>query len=328
MNSGDWHAWRARGLGASDIAAAHTGRYGGAYRVVAQKLGHVLGDQIDPALAARGHRWEEPIADAVHVLTGYWVIGEQMMVTSGSDPRWRATIDGLLHPHPEISGIDEAEALIEIKTSSVHTRPAWGYYTAQVQWQMHVCGKARALLAIAKVEDVDDWLARLELHWVDRDDFEISVLVDLAETLWGHIEAGTLPAPDEHTDVADVKTVNAEVDPDQHPIDLTPIHTTLAEFEAVKVEAETATARQKELEAVIRAHMGGQILADDGRWRVRVGEPVRKFTSQSEDTALLLHPEYGRTVLDRTRFKTEHPAEYEDFKVPTPDRRLTTKEIS
>lgn len=39
VDRGAWLAWRQGGVGASDVAAAHTGRYGGATKVVADRLG-------------------------------------------------------------------------------------------------------------------------------------------------------------------------------------------------------------------------------------------------------------------------------------------------
>ena len=74
--------------------------------------------------------------------------------------------------------------------------------------------------------------------------------------------------------------------------------------------------------------MGSAITAEDDLFRLRVGEPVWKFTRQSETDALELHPEFGTTVLDRQRFKAERPDLYKAFQLPTTDRRITVKETN
>jgi hypothetical protein len=58
-----------------------------------------------------------------------------------------------------------------------------------------------------------------------------------------------------------------------------------------------------------------------------VGEPVQRFTRDSEADALELHPEFGKTVLDRDRFKAERPDDYDGLKRPTDERRMTIKDM-
>ena len=325
----DWLAWRKQGIGASDIAKAHTGKYGGRYSVVADKLG-IVTDQIDAGLAKRGHDWEQSIADAVHNIHGYYVHGEQLLLSSPENDRWRATIDGLLDRNAETT-LDDAEAVLEIKTSGQHVKAPWDYYTAQVNWQMLVAGKAKALLALA-VFGVDpqgnSMVTDLKFHWIERDDYLIAELVKIADELLGHIDRKELPDPDETTDVADVMKVNATADPEAPGPDIDKLDVTIAEYERCREEIKALKAIKDECEATIRHHMAEakEATTTDGRWRIRVGEPVQRFTSISADAALLTHPEYGVLTLDRNRFKAELPAEYDDLKVPTPDRRLTIKE--
>ena len=60
----EWHGWRGKGITASDIARAVSGRYGGRFGVVADKLG--LGEKQEPnERMARGLAWEDRIAGAV-----------------------------------------------------------------------------------------------------------------------------------------------------------------------------------------------------------------------------------------------------------------------
>jgi len=329
MNEQQWLEWRRGGVGASDVAAAITDKYGGMYRIVGDK--HGLTEQsIDPDDARRGHEWEQAIVDGVHALTGWYVAGEQLWVSSPQNSVWRATIDGLLAPTPTTT-IDEAAAVLEVKTSRQHVHPKWDYYNAQTQWQMLVCGKQRALVALAVIAldlDGNETVHDLHLRWIERDDYLITDLVEISERIWRHVRAGTMPEPDEATRIADVRAVNRHAEPEA-TVDIDDLVPLIAEMqssrEIMKVHSENAAL----LEAKIRHRMGEatEAVTTDGHYRVRVGQPVQRFTRDSEDAALLLHSDYGKTVLDRARFKQDHPAIYDELKAPTTDRRLTIKEF-
>lgn len=336
-----WLASRKLGLGASDMANADTGAYGGGYAVVADKLGYDTDDNKNLGAKQRGHEWEQRIADAVHALTGLYVIGEQLQIISAANPVHRFTADGLLATTAEILGVDEADYVLEIKTKTQWVTGKRDYFYSQIQWQLHVTGFRRALLVIVSfttdaatgVEIVE----HIDFEWIDRDEYKIAQLVDLADRLWAHVEAGTLPDPDKFTPVEIVREVNRHgrllldadgnelIDPDVNIDDLA------GDLERYHTKILPALASLKEerktLEAKFRDRMAGHANAAtrDGEWILRVGEPVAKLTSSGEAQALALHPEYGRTVLDRDRFKADHKALYEALKIPTSDRRLTVK---
>ena len=200
-------AFRASGITATDVAKAASGSYGGAFAVVAQKL-----DLLPPAewneRMDRGSRWEETIADLVHIATRYYVVGEQTLCQHRLHGHHRATVDGFLAAMAEAS-FDDIEAVIESKTRGVEVRPNWPMWSCQVQWQLHTTGLTSALLAEAVIDDSDDTLVALKLHWIDRDEYEIERLVGIAEMLWSHIQAGTLPDPDTATALDSVKAVHA-----------------------------------------------------------------------------------------------------------------------
>jgi predicted phage-related endonuclease len=202
-----WARWRAQGVGASDVAAIATQKYGGRYAVVAGKLG--LGEPVEEtAEMARGHAWEQRVADLVQVATGMYVVAEQAWCEHAEHPHRRATVDGFLAPLAECS-IDDVIAVLEMKTHGVDVRPPWDYYQAQVQYQMLVTGIPRALLAVATIDDTDDTLVGMRLVWVDADTFHQSLLAELADEAWAHVQARTLPVPDTATALDAVKDVHA-----------------------------------------------------------------------------------------------------------------------
>lgn len=335
-----WRLWRRGGIGASDVAAAHTGRYGGRYKVVADKLGiRVPGQEIDPAMADRGHRWEQPIADGVHAHTGLYVAGEQMQAEHPTQPRYRATLDGLLVPTLPAT-TDDAVAVLEVKTRSPYAPWPRDYWAAQVQWQLLVTGLDRGLLAIATIDDVFDehsgalteQITSLHYEWVYADPMLHSDLVELADELWGHVERGELPEPTDADALPYVKAANATAD-EEATADIDDLADLLARYESLKQAAKAAADETKTAEAVIRARMGEAVEAHtaDGAWRVRCGMPVRKFTAQSEQDFIDLHgdehPELLTTRLDRAKAKELMPEEYDALRFATPDRRLTIKQL-
>lgn len=329
MTDTDWLEWRRGGVGASDIAKAVTGKYGGRVSVVADKLG-IVTDDIDPALAERGHAWEQPIADAVLATRGLYVHGEQFWAEHPDIPHHRATIDGLLHPEPEVS-IDDIDSVLESKTRGVMAPWPWDYYRTQVHWQLHVTGMSRALVAVATIDDLIG-IVRMDFEWVDRDDHVIDTLVAEADELWAHVQAGTLPEPTDGSTLWIIKHANSTAAPDllADTDEIDAIAEVIADYDDLKARAKAAEDALKLGEGRIRTAMGmaTEGMTSDGRWRVRIGEPIAKFTRDSEADALELWPAYGKTVLDRQKFKAGRPDEYEALKRPTADRRMTIKEMT
>jgi putative phage-type endonuclease len=319
----EWLAWRAAGVGASDVAASWTGSYGGAYKVVGVKLG-LLESDIDPELADRGHRWEQPIADAVHTLTGLYVVGEQAWCQHPDHPHMRATVDGFLAGTPETT-IDAVTALIEIKTVGSHARPNWDYYRAQIQCQMLVTGVDRALLAVATISG-DDQLEGIRLEWVDADPDTQTMLAAEYDRLWALIQTGELPAPDGPAALDLVKQATATADPDAHNVNLEPIAEQIAELHSIKQAIKGAQKRHDELDALVRHTVGAATKGICDGWTVTYSKPSRVLTNTAADALLLAYPELGRTVLDRDLAKERLGKELDDFKEPAGARRLTIKE--
>jgi hypothetical protein len=328
-------------IGATDVAKAATGKYGGAAAAVAEKLG-ITADEIDPGLADRGHRWEQPIADGVLAHYGLYVAGEQMMLTAKDNPRHGCTADGLLVPSPEATMADVVAGL-EAKTRAPRAASAWDYYRAQSQWSMRVSGLGRWLLAVATIDtdydlrtgQISEQLKSVYYEWVDRDDYEIGRLLGLADWLWDHVERGVLPDPTDAGALPYVKAANMAANPGA-TADLDDLADLIERREQLRAAAKTAEAEERTIEAQIRHRMGEATEAvAAGRWRVRCGNPIRKFTSRSEADFIELYgveaAELGVTstavVLDRDMAKELMADQYAALRMVTTDRRLTVRDL-
>ncbi len=321
-----WHAWRDAGITATDVADAAAGTYGGAYGVVARKTGRMV---VAPtALMGRGHRWQPVIADAVHVLTGMYVVGEETWCEHADDPRWRATVDGFAAHAPEATP-DQLTAVVEIKTRGVHTTPNRARWAHQMQWQMHVTGQPRALLAEATIDDTDDTCCGVRLEWVTADPWTQQLLVDTAEMLWGHVQAGTFPPPDTPAALDVVKAVHT-VDPlDDTTADLDAFTGDLARWHEIRDAVKAVTGERDILEARIREAVGDARHGAAPGWAVTISAPAKVITADAEAQLLAAHPELGRIVLDRDLAKAvEWRPIVDTYRRAAGARRLTVKGTS
>ena len=144
-NEEKWQAWRADGVGASDVAKAITRSYGWTPAlVVAEKLGEYE-QPVDEDMQERfdyGHEMEPVLEDTLTALTGLHVVAQQEGCVHPDDHRLRATIDGAAY-NPDT----DQWFLVEFKTSRAH-RINWEYFDAQVHFQMAVVGVPLALVVV------------------------------------------------------------------------------------------------------------------------------------------------------------------------------------
>jgi predicted phage-related endonuclease len=320
--SAEWLQWRLFGITASDIARARSGRYGGRYGVVADKLG--LTEQAETTDAMiRGLRWEDAVADAVHALTGMHVVGEQTWCEHLDHPWRRATVDGFLSPLAEAT-MDDVTAGLEIKTHGTMVRQSWDYWLPQVQWQMHVTGTPRTLVAAAEIDDNVDELVALRFRWVDFDPFEVDDLVVLAEEIWEHVQAKTLPEPDTASALDVVKQVHVAADNDADTVDLSDLADDVRRLGEIKAAVKAVTDERDLLEARIRDRLAAATkgTTPDG-WRISLSKPALVLTAEAEAELLAARPDLGRLVLDRDKAKADAPDLYEAARQPVGARRLT-----
>lgn len=100
-----------------------------------------------------------------------------LLFHAASDRRHLATPDGLrVTPH----GVLE---LCEIKTTSKPWRAVPRSYLRQVWWQQYVLGAERTLIVWEQHQDFVPVAAEPECRWIERDDDQIAILVQLADEL-------------------------------------------------------------------------------------------------------------------------------------------------
>lgn len=313
-----WLAWRSQGIGASDIAMAHTGKYGGAYQVAHTKItGHRV--DVTPQMQ-RGHRWEHTIADLVHVATGYYIAGEQMQCEHPEHPHRRCTLDGLCLPTPE-GGWDDVAAVLEAKSTDVNVRPPWGYYETQTQYQMHVTGIPRAVIALAVIDDTTDTLVRFEIRTIDADPFIQAELAELADELWAHVQAGTYPDPDTPAALDVVKARHAEA-AEGDTVDLTSLADDVARFADLKAAEKAAADERKTIEARIRDAVGRNTRGEANGYRVSISKPREVMTEAGAEALMLAHPEFRIRTVALDKQAAKKAGAYAEFTEPVGARVL------
>ena len=337
-----WLAWR-RGddlpdgetaVTASTVAAAATGKYGGMYAAVAKRLG-LLENDIDPALAARGHKWEDAIAQMVHLGTGLHVVGEQAWAENPEHSWMRATTDGFLSP-VDPAGIDDLTGVLEIKTrTALATGPQpWDYWNAQIQWQMLVTGLPRAVLAVAYINDVTGCLTGLKLHDIDADYSHQVQLEQFAQDYRWHYANNSLPIR-EDADLEHVKAVGpAEYSEDDVALDSVNLDGDgeswdylLEVYLSVKAAEKTAEKNRKQIEARILQAMRS-IEATSGAtetgWKVKLGDPALIVTDEAKAELMASHPEMAEMAfVGSARAKEIDKAAYNAARKPLGARKLT-----
>lgn len=317
--------FRAGGVFSTAVADAYAGTYGGAYNAVARKLGLTAPiEQTDRM--ARGLRWELRLADLTHAATGLYVHGEQMWTKHRDHDHHRAIVDGFLHEQAEVS-MDDLDTLVQFKTTGIGARLPWERTVANCMWEIHCTGALRSLLVHATIDDDTDTLTGVRFTWIERDDFLIGTLVELAEMMWAHIQAGTLPDPDCPSALDTVKEVNAIADPDAATVDLTDMAEDLRRFTEIKAAVKAVEDERDRLEATIRNRLGAATKGTADGVIVSLSKPRAVFTPEAETAFLDIHPDAPtKTVLDRTAAKAIDKQLYAELSQPIGARALTIKE--
>lgn len=191
QDSPEWHAARADGIGASEVAAVlGLSRWGTPLEVYRAKKG-VIRD-IPEHLSYFGHALEPVIAGWVtrtYPDIGY--VGSGFSARSVRAPWLTASPDRIITDRDHNGPVP-----LELKTADAFTAKAWEDgvplgYQAQVQTQMFVLGARWGYLAVLHGGN------RPDIHRLDRDDaFIDDILLPVTERFWNdHVLADVPPDP-------------------------------------------------------------------------------------------------------------------------------------
>ena len=179
-NKMEWLRARSRGITATDVAKLSTPR---SIEAAAREKLH--GSRFfGNAFTEHGKAREPEIAS--WVLREHGIAPSQALFHAELDTRHLATPDGLVQ---RTSGHLE---LAEIKTTNKEWRSIPKHYLRQIWWQQYVLGAERTLMVWEQHEDFVP-VGEPRCQWIDRDENEIQMLVNLAAELINTLIARTTP---------------------------------------------------------------------------------------------------------------------------------------
>lgn len=322
----EWRAWRREGITATDVAKVASGKYGGLWSVLSEKRGEeVVFDDAQLDRMQRGKDLEPVVARMVELGTGLHVGGEETWCEHQGYPERRCTVDGFLLADPG-DDLEDAKALLEQKTYDSEVWPAWDYYRAQVEWQLHVTGFDLAVLAAAAYDAENDICHGPRIELIRPDPLMLSVLLDAADLITRHLEDGTWPDPDGSEEAAAIIARLHPTPVDVDVVDLSDLADDLAEYAEIKALTSKG-GRMDLLSQRIKVAIGDGAVGIGGRIEARWGAPAQQL---DEAALLAAHPEFGEpvVVLDKAQAKEVLGEKgLNEFKRPTGSRRLTIKEL-
>lgn len=163
-----WLRARSRGITATDVA-----RLSGAASVQAVALEKIHGSGFGGnAYTDHGRAREPEIARWVE--SRYGIVASDALFHAAGQTSHLATPDGLM-----VAASGSLE-LAEIKTTKSAWRSIPRSYLRQVWWQQYVLGADRTLLVWEQHDDFIPTNAEPECRWIDRDENQIYLLVQLA----------------------------------------------------------------------------------------------------------------------------------------------------
>ena len=181
----DWLAARRRGITATDVVAI----------VGLSKFATALDVYVDKRVGSQDSGredagWGQLLEDVVArewAARGGHRIRRVGLLANRDAPHHLASCDRLI-----IIGPREAAGVLEVKTTSARSGPAWETspperVAVQVQWQLHVTGLEMAHVAVlVGGQELRDFM-------VARDQDLIDYLIGEADRVWGEVQAGVLP---------------------------------------------------------------------------------------------------------------------------------------
>lgn len=178
--SDEWHEARKGAIGGSEIGTIMgLNQYESAYALMAKKLGLIETPKLDNWAIRFGQKFEEPILELFEEEHPDY---EVYMTGTYKHPE-----RPFMHANPDaLARVNGEWVIVEVKTSKNYWYEVPPSYIAQVRWYMAVLNIDKAV--ICGVVNMS-WVE----HWVERDDFEESVLVQYADEFYYRLQLGKMP---------------------------------------------------------------------------------------------------------------------------------------
>ncbi len=174
----DFEAWlRARRSGVTATQVANSGTTAGFERVAAQFLTEF--SEPDNPYMRFGRDWESHIADFCEA---HFKVEPNEWLIAGSERHHLATPDGLSKNH-KVIGEYKTTGKDWVKIEKLPIR-----YRRQVQWQLHVTGAEKAVVAWLVREEIEGVMVPATFEpaygFLERDEEMIADLIKTADRLW------------------------------------------------------------------------------------------------------------------------------------------------
>jgi predicted phage-related endonuclease len=262
-----WLAARTTGIGASDAWRLVSEPYA----LWALKSGLIEDEDLsDVERVQWGNLLESTVIAETCRRAGAIGISSGTLYRSTAYPFALATLDGR---GVEIRGGDDSADIhpwfpIEAKTGSAWLADEWAdgappKYRIQCQWQMLVTGAPRVLLGCLLGGQ------RLVWSWIERDEATIAALADAGREMWRRVVEND-PPPCDGSEASARALAKVYPKDDGETIVLPgSLIEASDELDAVKAQIKAAEAREKVLEAQIKAAIGGAsrgLLIDGSGW--------------------------------------------------------------
>ena len=296
----DWLAHRRLGIGGSDASiVCGINKYKSPVELWLDKTGQLPYQEAGEA-AYWGTQLESLVRNEFSKRTGISVTETHELLQSEEHPFMLANLDGVC----EVP--DYGHCIFEAKTASAFKAGEWedsipDAYALQLAHYMAVTGYQGAYIAVLIGGNNFKW------RFVERDDELISMLIQLEEDFWQHVQDGT-PPPLDGSNAA--KEFLAARFPDSKPsshIALPDIAADLlAQYDEAGEQLEAITEQKQRAENLLKEMLGENEVGTAGN---------RIITWKSA----------SRESLDSKTLKAEHPALYKKYANNTPYRRFSVK---
>ena len=296
----EWLEWRKKGIGGSDASVVcGISRYKSPVELWLDKTG-----QIQSAEAGEAAYWgtllESVVRSEFSKRTGIEVQCVNQLLQSEEHPFMLANLDGVCE-HPEYG-----TCIFEAKTASAYKAGEWDdaipdEYQLQIQHYLAVTGYRGAYIAVLIGGNAFRW------KFIERDEELISMLIDLEENFWYHVQTNT-PPPMDGSDAS--ARFLAERFPDSVPKSQITLPDTatelLQQYDAACEQLNIATERKQYAENLLKEMMGSNEIGT-------VGDRTVTWKSIMQER------------LDSKTLKAEHPTLCKQYTTRTTYRRFAVK---